>query len=306
MNLTHENKISELYKKYPWLKVTTTVENYVDPAYYDRLLKDYVFSEETDLQLFEKYLEGINNKNSLDVLELGSGSGRATEVFLNHFKNKKISLKAVDLSNRMLEFCKKKFKRYINLEFIKSDALEFLSKDDHVYDVIFSLWSFSHSVHQMLIRDGIDNGRKNIQGILQKMVEKNMKKGSSVFIVHFDSMSDEQRILMQQWKKIFPIYSNTSTQSPSKLLIDEVLSLLENQKMIKSESIHYEGHEIIYSSVEEALEIFLNFHMESYFNESLLLPQIVDELVAYFENFVDKNGVLRIKPGCFIYKIEKI
>jgi len=306
MNLTHENKILELYEKYPWLKVTTTVENYVDPSYYDLLLKDYVFSEETDLQLFEEYLGDIDNKNSLDVLELGSGSGRATEVFLNHFKNKKTSLRAVDLSSRMLEFCKKKFKKYINLEFIKSDALEFLSKDDHVYDMVFSLWSFSHSVHQMLTRDGIDIGRKNIQGILQKMVEKNMKKGSRVFLIHFDSMSDEQKILMQQWKKIFPIYANTSIQSPSKLLIDEALSSLENQNLIKSDSTHYEGRGITYASVEEALEIFLNFHMESYFNESLLLSQVINELVVYFENFIDKNGVLKIKPGCFIYKIEKI
>ena len=133
-----------------------------------------------------------------------------------------------------------------------------------------------------------------------------MKKGSSIFIIHFDSMSDEQRILMQQWKKIFPIYHNTNIQSPSKLLIDEVLSSLENQKLIKSESTHYEGRGIMYSSVEEALEIFLNFHMESYFNESLLLPQVIDELAAYFENFVDKNGILKIKSGCFIYKIEKI
>lgn len=306
MDLSYDNKILELYEKYPWLKVTTTIEDYVAPKYYDQLLKNYTFSGKTDLQLFEKYLEIIPNKDFLNVLELGCGSGRATNIFLNHFKDQKNSLRMVDLSGRMLDFCHKKFRKFKNLDFIKSDSVDFLKKDNTIYDVIFSLWSFSHSTHQILIRDGVDYGRKYIQSAIQKMIEKNMNKGSSFFLIHFDSMSDEQKILMQQWKKVYPIYNDTNVQSPSKLLIDETLQSLEKQKLIKLESIHYKGHEITYSSAEEALEIFFNFHMESYFNESPLLPQVIDELVSYFKNFTDKNGTIKIKPGCFVYKIEKI
>ena len=66
------------------------------------------------------------------------------------------------------------------------------------------------------------------------------------------------------------------------------------------------GEEIVYSSVKEALEIFLNFHMESYFNKSVLLEEVLDELLNYFKKFTDKNGVIRIKPGCFIYIVKKI
>ena len=306
MDLTYDNKILELHKRYPWLKVTTTVEDYVAPEYYDQLLKDYIFSWKTDLHLFEEYLEIIPNKDFLNVLELGCGSGRATSVFINHFKDRKYSLRMVDLSGKMLHFCHKKFSKFKNIDFIKSDSVDFLKKDSSAYDVIFSLWSFSHSTHQILIRDGVDYGKKYIQSVIQKMVEKNMNKGSSFFLIHFDSMSDEQKILMQQWKKVYPIYNDTSVQSPSKLLIDETLQSLEKQELLKLESIHYKGHEITYSSIEEALEIFLNFHMESYFNESPLLPQVIDELTSYFKNFTDKNGIIKIKPRCFIYKIEKL
>jgi len=212
----------------------------------------------------------------------------------------------VDLSDRMLSFCHKKFSKFKNIDFIKSDSVDFLKKDSNVYDVIFSLWSFSHSTHQILTRDGLSNGKKYIQYVIQKMIKKNMKKGSSFFLIHFDSMSDEQKILMQQWKKVYPIYSNINKQSPSKLLIDEILQSLKEQQLINLELTHHKGHEIIYSSIDEALEIFLNFHMESYFNESPLLPQVIDELTSYFKNFTDKNGILKIKPRCFIYKIEKL
>ena len=111
---------------------------------------------------------------------------------------------------------------------------------------------------------------------------------------------------MQQWRKVYPIYNDINVQSPSKLLIEESLQLLEKRGFIKLESTHYKGYEITYSSIEEALEIFLNFHMESYFNESPLLPQVIEELVSYFKNFTDKNGMIKIKPGCFVYKIEKL
>jgi hypothetical protein len=118
-------------------------------------------------------------------------------------------------------------------------------------------------------------------------------------------MSDEQKILMEQWRKVFPIYNKTSVQSPSKLLIDKTLIGLEKSGVIELEILHYKGEEIIYSTIDEALEIFLNFHMESYFNEHELLPIIIEELEDYFKKFMDEEGAIRIKPGCFIYKVIK-
>ena len=298
-------EIEKLHEKYPWLNITTSIEEYVEPKYYDDLLKDYIFDEKADIQFFEEFLETLSNKKDISVVELGCGSGRATSIFLEHFKEKNSNLKLIDLSSRMLNFCKNKFIGYNKIGFIKSDSIEFLDKSDELYDVIFSLWSFSHSVHQVLNKKGLNDGKKYIQSVIEKFIIKNMKKSSNFFLIHFDSLSDEQRILMRQWKKVYPIYNNTEFQSPSKLLIDEILKSLKERNIISFESNHYKGKEIIYSSDAEALEIFLNFHMESYFNESPILPEVIDELLNYFKSFTDKNGLIKIRPGCFVYKINK-
>lgn len=297
--------MEKLLIKYPWLKVTTTIEEYVEPKYYDKLLKDYIFSGKSDLQIFEDYLKTIKEKNNLSILELGCGSGRATNILLENFKKKNIDLKLVDLSDQMLDFCQNRFNDEINAEFIKSDSIKFLEKTNNKYDIIFSLWSFSHSLHQILIEKGLENGKKYIKEIMEKMIKENMSKFSTFFLIHFDSMSDEQRILMQQWKKVFPIYHNSQIQSPSKLIIDEILQSLHKEGIIKLKMNHYTGEEIIYSTSEEALEIFFNFHMESFFNKSQNLPQIMEELLDYFNGFKDTNGNIKIKPGCFIYTVEK-
>jgi len=148
-------------------------------------------------------------------------------------------------------------------------------------------------------------GKKYIQGIIEKIIKDNMDSGSSFFLIHFDSLSDEQKILIQQWKKVYPIFNNIHIQSPSKLLIDEILQSLEKQNLIKLKLKHYNGREIVYKSLDEVLEIFLNFHLESYFNKSHLLPVVLNELIEYFKKFTDKNGVLKIKPSCFIYTFIK-
>jgi hypothetical protein len=40
------------------------------------------------------------------------------------------------------------------------------------YDIIFSLWSFSHSVHQNLIKKGLYDGKKYVQEVISKMIKR--------------------------------------------------------------------------------------------------------------------------------------
>ncbi len=298
-------KIKELYEEYQWLRITNSVEEYIEPNYYNKLLKDYIFDRKSDIDIFKDFLKSIDLDKEIYALELGCGTGRATNAFINSLGSADFNLELVDLSERMLSFSKMEFSNYKNIKLFKSDSIEFIEKTKEVYDVIFSLWSFSHAVHQTLIKRSLYEGRMYVKSTIRKMVKENMAKSSKFFLIHFDSLSDEQKILMRQWRKAFSIYNNLHLQSPSKRTIDETLQELRNEGIIKLRVRHLRGEAITYYSVEEALKIFLNFHMETYFNKSLLLPNIINELKEYFKKFTDKNGKIMIKPGCFVYEVDK-
>ena len=62
-----------------WVNYKNTVEDYIAPAYYNKILKEYIFNGMTDLKIFRNYLGYRFFEN---VLELGAGSGRSTDVFV--------------------------------------------------------------------------------------------------------------------------------------------------------------------------------------------------------------------------------
>lgn len=300
------NNSKTLAEKYAWLEYKTTVEEYIDPVYYNNILKDYIFNGKTDLEYFKEWLDKkIPRDDKANILELGCGSGRATDVTTNTINPSLHHLKLLDLSNQMLDYTQKKTKHLNNISTIQSDTIDYLEKTDEKFDLVYSLWSFSHSVHQWLTRLGMDEGKEYLQKVLRKFITKNMTENAEFFLIHFDSKSDEQTILLRQWKKVFPIYDDLNNQSPSKQLIDEELNRLKNENIADFECNHLIGEEIVYSSEEEALEVFMNFHMEAYFNDSELLPVILGELKQYFKQYTDEKGRVKIKPGCFIYKIKK-
>lgn len=294
-----------LKARYPWLAITTTIEDYVAPEYYDKLLKDYVFDGETDLEIFSEFLKKIPPRNDMGLLELGCGSGRVTNVALSWLGVQQPPFRIVDLSGQMIAFTKDRFATLDNLVFTQSDSVKFLEETLEKYDLAFSLWSFSHSVHQILTREGLEEGTRYVRSVLRKFFTENMNPGSSFFLIHFDSMSDEQRILLNQWKKVFLIFADTTRQSPGKRLIDDELEAMARDGIVTFEIKHRVGKEIVYASQDEALEIFLNFHAESYFNELDILPEVVNEMQQYFASFTDESGKVRIKPGCFIYEIKR-
>lgn len=298
------NKKNYLYKKYPWLKIVTTVEEYVNPEYYNTILKDYVFEQKTDLEHFKEWLNKVSIGNG-KVLELGCGSGRVTDVFLENIKNYK-SLTLLDLSKQMLDYCKVKYKDNDKISYVNSDTIEYLRATQEKYDIVYTLWSFSHSVHQIFHTKGLVFGKEYIKNSILKFIKNNISNNGSFYLIHFDSLSDEQKILLKQWKKIYPTFERNDIQSPSLLLVDEVFEELKREKCIVYTKRHFIGKEIEYADENEALEIFMNFHMESFFNENELLSNVIAELKEYFKKYSNEEGKIRIKPGCFIYEVKRL
>jgi hypothetical protein len=293
--------MDRLHELYPWLRITTSVEDYVAPAYYDRLLKTYAFGGKTDLELFADFLSRLPSR-PLRGLELGPGTGRATDWALTHARFSSLDL--VDLSSRMLATSKRRFSGSRKMRFCQSDSLVYLAGTPSRYEVIYTLWSFSHSIHQLLIRATLEEARIYAEGTLRRMVQQVMVPGASFYLIHFDAQSDEQQILTDQWRRKYPFYK-AGEQSPSKSFIDSTFEALEREGVIDLLRSHYLGDEIEYGSESEALETFLNFHLESHFNDEPYISEIIDEMRHYFQRFTNPDGHIRIRPGCFEYQVFK-
>ena len=286
--------------KHDWLRITTEVEDYIEPEYYNKLLKHYIFDGKTDLDIFKNFL--TNNNSFSQALELGCGSGRVSDIFVKNAP-KKYSYDLLDLSNQMLNYTKNKFSNF-KFGYIESDTIDYLLNNKKKYDFVFSLWSYSHSVHQQMHKYGVINGGLYTEAALRKFIISDLLPGGKMFIIHFDSMSDEQKILMKQWKRFYPTFSDISKQSPSLFITDNAFSKMQKEEIIDYKITHYVGEEICYESLEEAMETFLNFHMESYANERIELSDVYNDLESYMKKFM-KGDKVCIKPGCFIIEITK-
>ncbi len=292
--------------------LSTRIDNhadYVEPNDYKRLLKPYNAGSVEDLALFARFMQTIpsimeGGRVEFDkVLELGCGPGRSTQTFMDTATTKELHL--LDLSPRMLDETSRRYSDLTNVKYVESDTTAHLEESGEQYDLIYSLWSFSHSVHQILTSGDLEAAKLRVKAAIRRMVIEMMKPGAGFFLIHVDSKSEEQTILFRQWAKLYPLFQNEDIQTPSKLIFDEVLEELKEEGIIRHSVEHLEMDGQEYSSFEELLDIFLNFHLESRFNEDPNIEGIIEEISSYVEQFKQPDGTYVIKPGCFIYKVIK-
>jgi len=292
--------------QYPWIaSVPENPEDYLEPGYYDKLLKDYSFGGRTDLELLGSHLESAPTVTRM--LELGCGSGRATQEIMTQLGRIE-SLDLVDLSEEMVGHCRSKYADQDEVSVIKSDSVDFLGNSTQTYSSVVSMWNLSHSVHQHMISKGREAGSTHVASALDKFIVHNLEVGGSMYLFHYDIQSAEQRLInpwrLNLWEEADPNY-DASDQSPSKDLLDDLLTGLQDRGFVSFEVDHLVGDPIEYPSKNIALETFLNFHMEGYYNTRAELPDVIDSLLRGFDEYTDKEGVVRIPPGAFVYKIGR-
>ncbi|MBE6447959.1 MAG: methyltransferase domain-containing protein [Alphaproteobacteria bacterium] len=276
-------------------------EEYLPPDYYIQLLKTYSFSGKTDIELFKEILNIIPCTNK--SIEFGCGTGRGTKSFLEIYPNSNLDI--LDLSNDMLSYSKSK---YNVKNAILNDSLSFMKQCSSVYDFCFSLWSFSHSVHQNLEKfENEIEGKKYVIKILRKFIDENLEKNGYFFIIHFDSHSEEQTILMKQWSKKSYVYDRKEKLSLSLETILEALDELKNSNIANYKIEHLSGDTIFYENLDEAIEIFLNFHLEGVFNNCSddEWLKVYNEIEMDLKKYITAAGNLSIHPGCYTILINK-
>lgn len=288
-------------QKYPFLDQSWEEQNYIPAKYYNSILKDYIFDNLTDLEIFEKFLTSSNLPTNAKCLELGCGSGRVTNIFLN--KQPDADLDILDFSPQMLDYTRSRFLDK-KLTTISSDTINYLETTQKKYDFVYTLWSFSHSLQQQIRTRTHDE----VGTVLKKFFKENMNTNGKFFLIHFDSLSEEQNVMMPLWEKLFPGTINLTTQSPSFQITTKALEEMAQDNVINYKLDHKIGTPIHYKSIKEAMEVYMNFHLEAQLNEwpQNELSAAVQHIESHLEKYKDDKGELYIKPGCFVIEVTRL
>jgi hypothetical protein len=170
------------------------------------------------------------------------------------------------------------------------------------------MWNLSHSVHQHMFRLEREEGSRYVDSVLHKFIAESLQPGGSMYLIHYDIQSPEQRLInpwrLKLWEEADPNF-DASGQSPSKELLDSTFAKLKSVGLIDYALTHLIGDPIEYASPDEALETFLNFHMEGHFNKLPEFPQVVSSLLDGFKAYTDVDNVIRIAPGAFMYEVTR-
>jgi len=284
-----------------WANLTKT-DQYIGARYYDQILKVYSALGLEDLEFLRLFIK--KNKYLGRVLELGCGTGRATDIILKNSYYKDIL--ATDLSEEMIKHAKKKYRNKRRISYKISDHLDFLSKTNEKFDTVISLWSLGHSIDPWYLKY-YPNSEKIITSKLYDFFDKNLNSQGKIFFIHTDWNSEEQKIrrecrLLNDKNDELKYYKYSD--SPSMRICCEVFSKLIKKKIfIKEKTKIYKlfGDDIIYSSIEEAIEVFMNFHMEGEFNNSNF-ESSYKFLHDQFEHIIEKKGNLAIGTGFWIFE----
>lgn len=292
----------KLRTQYPWLDTRIDHINYLDPAYYDRILMPYVFDGRNDLELFGDFLKTLPQKADGKILEIGPGTGRATDVLLRNLPEK-ASLDLIDQSERMLSSCVSRFGggRFRNL--LLGDALQTLQVLEDQYDCIFSLWSFSHSIHQKLQEN--PSSEETLAAQIERNFGRLLNAGGRFYVMHFDALSTEQRISLRQRRRKFEFFIE-GEQSPSLRILQRAFDALEASGQMEYELQRHSGDAITYKTIGHALEVFMNFHMEGKFNDCPYTEEVVTALRNDLSALTLEDGRIAVETGCFVFSGRKI
>lgn len=276
-----------------WLGRVTASEEYMDPEYYLTILRPYVFDGLKDTEIFRAFLDRLAERPN-SALEVGPGPGRATTCLLETFPG--IRYTGIDLSHAMLAYCQKRFASYADMDWVRSDALEFASTAHGEWDLVFSLWSFSHAVHQSIARTG--NEREAREAVLTWFQER-IAPGGSFFLLHFDSTSEEQQISLRQrrrrWGFLVP-----GEESPSERIITACFEDLQSRGWSTSIA-HLRGTPLQFTTLDDAVEYYMNLHMEGWFNEGPERDAVISSLESDLRRLANPDGVIQIAPGSVVF-----
>ena len=287
--------------KYEFLGTEWHQPNYLPPELYDSLLKPYSFNGVEDIELLGEFIS--QSSKPRNILELGFGTGRSLPT-LNHLAPHS-AITAVDLSETMnTHVASSENAKEINI--IQSDSLKYLDTSEEQFDLIFSLWSLSHSIHDNLKADPTPVGKEALVNRMVSFWRDNFSQYGRGFIIHFDSRSEEQRVLAPTWAKLNSFFDTNDGPSHSLKVLLSSLEKASSQNYIDFRISNRRCDPIVFDSLNSTLEAFVNFHLEGSLQRHMSLLEAekeCNEISARLEPYVQIDGTVTISPRAYVIEI---
>ena len=113
---------------------------------------------------------------------------------------------------------------------------------------------------------------------------------------------------MPQWAKVNAIFSDVEEQSPSFRLIASIVEDLSRSGRVDADITHFDGQQIEFDGIEQALETYFNFHLEGRLNRAPAaeLEKALAEVTAALERQRDSSGRILVAPSWFVFSGKRV
>ncbi len=207
-------------------------------------------------------------EENIKILEIGSGTGILTRELLRKYPNSQITI--MDISNKMLDKCKKEFG--FNLEYILADAETY--EFSHKYDLIISNATFQWF--------------ENLDKSIEKFGELLKPKGKIIFSTFCKGTYEE---LSNSFLKVSPEYKYSQN-------FIETKDLLNYGEILKSE-VYTEYYESLIDFLKAIKAIGAQSSLE---NKRILTRNILKKVE---EEYLKEYGEISVSNVLAFVKIEK-
>ena len=223
--------------------------------------------------MLESFIGGSDEM--LSILEIGSGTGIFTECLLGKFPNSQIQL--LDISEEMLDYSRKKFKKYENLEYFLGDAEEY--KFNKKYDLIVSNASFQWF--------------NDLEKSLEKLRDFLKPNGQLIFSIFAEGTYFELR---DSFKNVDPEYDFSQKFKSTA----EMLSYSAGLELLKEEN-YYEFYDGIFPFLNAIKNIGANSAKDK---KKLLTKNKLQQIEEIYRSNYSKDGNLRVTNHLLYFRLK--
>ncbi len=203
--------------------------------------------------VLESFIDGSDKK--LSILEVGSGTGIFTEYLLEKFPHSEIHL--IDISEEMLDYSRKKFKSYKNIEYFLGDAEDcnFTKKYDFIVSNASFQWFNDLEKSIKSLKNQLADGGQLIFSIFAQDTYKELRDSFSEVDQEYDfSQRFRSREEISAYDKDLELLDDEVYYESYK----DIFSFLKSIKSIGANSAKNQQKVLTYGKLKSIQEVYMS------------------------------------------------